>query len=130
MLHARAGCKGGVSSTAEATCATHLRSVAAVSRVTYPHPTLTLTPRTRDTTGRSAAAALAEDKASLEAQLHGVLQAEQELTVHLRETHTAIEGQLSTLREQLKVGPLPEIRNCTARGIPWGLISLETSAAR
>ncbi|KAG2425879.1 hypothetical protein HYH02_014942 [Chlamydomonas schloesseri] len=50
----------------------------------------------------SAAAILANDKASLEAQLHGVLQAEQELTVHLRETHTAIEGQLSTLREQLK----------------------------
>lgn len=53
---------------------------------------------------RSTAVVLAEDKAALEAQLQGVLQAEQELTVHLRETHTAIEGQLSTLREQLKVG--------------------------
>eukprot|EP00198_Chlamydomonas_reinhardtii_P003971 XP_001693307.1 predicted protein [Chlamydomonas reinhardtii] len=50
----------------------------------------------------STAVVLAEDKAALEAQLQGVLQAEQELTVHLRETHTAIEGQLSTLREQLK----------------------------
>ncbi|KAG2436967.1 hypothetical protein HXX76_006482 [Chlamydomonas incerta] len=50
----------------------------------------------------SMAAVLAEDKAALEAQLQGVLQAEQELTVHLRETHTAIEGQLGTLREQLK----------------------------
>lgn len=46
---------------------------------------------------------LEEDKAQLESQLQGVLQAEQELTVHLRETHAAIEGQLAALRDQLKV---------------------------
>ncbi|GIL92464.1 hypothetical protein Vretimale_19354 [Volvox reticuliferus] len=50
----------------------------------------------------SAMSSLAEDKAQLEAQLQSVLRAEQELTVHLRETHAAIEGQLAALREQLK----------------------------
>ncbi|GLI69241.1 hypothetical protein VaNZ11_013817 [Volvox africanus] len=50
----------------------------------------------------SAMSSLAEDKAQLEAHLQDVLRAEQELTVHLRETHAAIEGQLAALREQLK----------------------------
>ncbi|PNH04297.1 hypothetical protein TSOC_009561 [Tetrabaena socialis] len=49
-----------------------------------------------------AVGALSEDKAHLEAQLQGVLRAEQELTGHLRETHAAIEGQLTSLRDQLK----------------------------
>ncbi|KAG2498048.1 hypothetical protein HYH03_003809 [Edaphochlamys debaryana] len=48
------------------------------------------------------ASTLADDKAALEGQLQGVLRAEQELTVHLRETHSAIEGQLLALRDQLK----------------------------
>lgn len=56
------------------------------------------------TSCRAAAASLGADKASLEQQLQGVLAAERELTAHLRETHAAIEGQLTALRDQLQVG--------------------------
>ncbi len=58
----------------------------------------------RPTPCSAAAASLGADKASLEQQLQGVLAAERELTAHLRETHAAIEGQLTALRDQLQVG--------------------------
>lgn len=46
---------------------------------------------------------LKQSKATLQAQLKGMVAAEHSLTEHLKDTHLQIDEQLQQLREQLKV---------------------------